>query len=249
MKFSGTGFIEKKRHVAMTNPGYYKLNYRALSFGGLMRMHGLLRAPLAYFITRFRKPTPMAWMPALWGEMECPKQDLSNRFWTATSRQRHSFADLGFTEVGFKKLKKILDPRHRDNGGINYLDTTRTYFGQLHYNKVHVPQPVQRDKERISVAFTAVFKHLILSHSNGKNPFEAMPQWKIVRHRLDDVGHIYRSFLTHVKSLSETPRRFDSDHALRLWFDSNQQEVFEDRLRRGIFIKMTNVEVEAVRHG
>src|ERR1041384_6676427 len=102
----------------MITPGYYKVNYRALSMGGVARMRGLLRLPLAYLITRLKQPTATTWMPTLWAELECPRRALSEQFWAATARQRQTFASLGFSELGFKKLKRILNPLHRDNGGI-----------------------------------------------------------------------------------------------------------------------------------
>jgi hypothetical protein len=231
----------------MNTPGYYKVNYRAISLGGLARMRGLLRSPLAYLITRFKRPTATAWMPTLWTELECSKQDLSERFWTSTVRQRQAFASLGFSELGFKKLKRILNPLHRDNGGINYLDATRSHFGQLIYNRTHVPAPVEADKEQVTIAFAAVFQQGTLSYTNDKSPFDPLPQHEIVRHPSDDVGSLYHEFLERLKRRPEAPRRFPDVDSLRRWFDSNQLEVFEDRVQRGLFIKMSDAEVEVAR--
>ena len=127
----------------MSTPGYYKVNYRALSLTGVARMWGPLRLPLAFFITRFKQPTATAWMPTLWTGLECTKQDLSARFWQTTLRHREEFERLGFTEFGLKRVKQILSPFHRDNGGVNYLDVSGCHFGQLVCKRIHVPTPAR----------------------------------------------------------------------------------------------------------
>jgi hypothetical protein len=109
----------------MSTPGFYKTNPRALSVRGVARMTSLFRLPMAYLITRFQTATPAGRMPTMWQDLECTKQDLSERFWQATARQRQDFASLGFIELGLKKAKEFLNPLIRDRGGINYLDATR----------------------------------------------------------------------------------------------------------------------------
>ena len=89
----------------MSTPGYYKTSYRALSWRGLVRARGLLRLPLAYLITRFKQPAPGGWMPQTWADLECSKQDLSERFWQATARPREDFASLGSPSLALKRLE------------------------------------------------------------------------------------------------------------------------------------------------
>jgi hypothetical protein len=231
----------------MSTAGYYKANPRALSLRGLARMRGPLALPLALLITRFKKPAPAGWMPALWKDLECRKEDLCERFWRATARHREDFATLGFFELGLKKVKDFLDPVIRDNGGINYLHTSRAYFAQLVYNRAYVSAPIPTERERISIAFTAVFKQQVISYTNSRNPFDSIPRYETVRLPSKDVPSLYRRFTEHLKRRAETPDHFPDDDSVRRWFDSSQLEVFEHRVRIGLFIKMTDAEVEAAR--
>ena len=59
-----------------------------------------------------------------------------------------------------------------------------------------------------------------------------------------NVRTIHSAFLNHLTRIPETPRRFENAAALREWFDANQIELHEDRVRRGIFVKMSDWEVE-----
>jgi hypothetical protein len=186
-------------------------------------------------------------MPALWAELECARQELSERFWAATARHRQAFAKLGFSELGFKKVKRLLNPLYRDSGGVNYLDGSRSHFGQMIYQKTHVPAPVGTDREHITISFTAIYDQGILSCVNNRSPFDSLPHHEVVRHPSDDVEEVYREFLKLIKRRPKTPRRFADDDSLRRWFDANQQEVFQDRVRRGLFIKMTDAEIEVAR--
>jgi hypothetical protein len=231
----------------MSTPGYYKTNSRALSLAGMVRAVGFIRLPLAWLLFRLKPPTSTSWMPALWADLECTKQDLSTQFWQRTQLHRGEFARLGFVEVAVKKLRKILNPMHRDNGGINYLDSSRTHFAQLMYNKVRAPAPINNDRERITIAFTAVFETGTLSYTNNKSPFDGTPEREIVRVASDDVASMCRNFQAHVARRGEVPRSFPDDDSLRQWFDSNQLRFFEDQVRRGVFVRMTDAEVEAAR--
>jgi hypothetical protein len=231
----------------MAEPGYYKTNPRALSLRGVARKWGLLRLPLTYLITRFKRSSPGGWMPMLWKDLECRKEDLSDQFWQATARHRQDFAALGFAELGYKKVKDFLNPLIRDNGGINYLDGSRRYFAQLIYNKVFAPAPISAEREHIMIAFTAVFGGQLFSCTNNNSPFEAMPQHEVVRVKSDEVRIISRTFTERLASRAETPQQFADEASLRAWFDANQIAVFEYRVRTGLFVKMTDAEVEAAR--
>ena len=236
------------RHtLPMSPPGYYKANPRAVSVRGVVRRWGMIRFPLTYLITRFMRSTPAGWMPSLWQDLECAPADLSERFWQATARHREDFSALGFTEIGFKKAKEFLNPLIRDHGGINYLDATRRYFGQLLYNKAYAPAPIPTEKETISIAFTAAFGPHSLSCTNNKTPFDSMPQNEVVRVQSNDVRTIYQTFTEHLARRSEAPQRFAHEASLRAWFDANQVAVFEYRVGTGLFVKMTDAEVEAAR--
>ena len=232
---------------ANSAPGFYKTSYSAISWRGLARVRGLLRLPLVYLITRFKQPDPGNWMPQMWADLECSKQDLSARFWEATVRHRQDFARLGFSELGLKKNRKSLNPVLRDNGGVNYLDKSRLHFGQLIYAKAYAAAPINAERESITFAFTAVFQCQNLSYTNSKGLFEVVPRYEVVRVPSGDVHSIYSKFKEHLARLAEPPRHFPDDDSLRSWFDANQREVFEHRVRTGLFIKMTDAEVEAAR--
>jgi hypothetical protein len=150
---------------------------------------------------------------------------------------------LGFTEQGFKKLKLVLNPNSRDGGGINYLDTTCRHFGQLIYNKTFIPSQAT-ERIGVVVAFTAVFEDEVLSCTNNPSPtFNQIPTNKVVRMKSNDVEAIYRAFVDELKKRAQQPRRFDDLNSLKAWFDSNAVEVFEDNVRRGIWVRMSDYEV------
>ena len=96
-------------------PGYYKVSFRA---------HPKLTRSL-----------PSGWMPGVWAELECAEHELSESCLAAMAGHRQKLKELEFAEVGFKKLGRVLNPNHCDNGGINFLDGSGCYFGQLIYNK------------------------------------------------------------------------------------------------------------------
>lgn len=231
----------------MSTPGYYKVNHSALSVSGLAQLRGLLRVPLAYLATRVMQPTPVGWMPTLWADLEAAESDLSVRFWEATARHRQDLRNLGFAALCYKRLTRILNPQHRDNGGVNYLDKTRSHFGQLIYNRTHVAPPVDIDKEQVTIVFTAIFERGSVSYTNNKTPFESLPHHRVVRLPSDDVPLMYQQFVNHLKDSGKSPRHFPDDGSLRRWFDENQVEVFEDRVERNVFIKMSDAEVEIAR--
>jgi hypothetical protein len=231
----------------MSEPGYYKTNARALSLRGVARKWGLLRLPLTYLVTRFQRSSPGGWMPSLWKDLECAQTDLSERFWRATVRQREDFTALGFVEVGFKRVKEFLNPLIRDHGGINYLDADRRHFGQLLYNRAYAPAPISAERENVNIAFTTSFGPQSFSCTNNKTPFDAVPRNEVVRVQSNDVQTIYLAFTQHLARRSETPQQFADNATLRAWFDENQIEVFEYRVRTGLFVKMTDAEVAAAR--
>ncbi len=231
----------------MCTAGYYRVSYRALSLRELARMRGLLRLPLAYFVTRFKHPTPEAWMPNSWADLECAPQDLSEHFLQTAASSRREFERLGFTEVGLKKLRRLLNPHHLDNGGINYIDASRRYFGQLIYNKTHVPLPINADREQVTIAFTAVFQHRTLSYTNAKFGFDSPSLHEIVRRPSSDVASLHQAFIERLAQCSQPPRHFPDLPSFQVWFDSNAREMFESRVRRGLFIRMSDDEVEIAR--
>jgi len=203
-------------------PGYYKISFRA---------HPKLKNSI-----------PTGWMPSTWAELEYPEQDLSAAFRKATATHREKFKQLGFTEQGFKKLTRILNPIARDMGGINYLDGSRCHFGQLIYNRSYVPS-LHSEKENLIFSFTAVFPNEVFSCTNHSEFLEPVPGHNVVRLQSDDVVYIHEQFVHHLKQRTDSPHHFPDLLSLQGWFDSNAFKTFEYRVRRGAWVRMSDYEV------
>lgn len=228
-------------------PGYYKTNYRALRLREMLRWYGWQRGFKAWFKTRFTRPTRGGWwMPGLWVENECKQEDLSPDFWQATKPHRRNFEQLGFAVCGFSKQTKTLSQTIRDSGGISYLDPTRRYFGQLLYVRVY--RPARRvETNEIVIAFTAMFENGSLSCTNHRKSFDSLETSEVIRLNSYDVNLIYRRFQEELPKRPDPPRSFPDLESLRQWFDARQVKIFENRVRRRLFVPMTDPEIAAAR--
>lgn len=182
----------------MHTPGYYKTNYRALRFRELCRMQGFLAGLRSFWLTRFMQPAGGAWMPSLWADTECKREELSELFGLATRFHQKAFKELAFTECGFLKVTKSFNPLIRDTAGITYLDTTRSHFGQLLYNRIYAPA-TGAEMDRIVIAFTAQLQLQSLSFTNSKNAFDPPDENEVVRIDCNDVEVLYRQFLDRLR--------------------------------------------------
>lgn len=208
-------------------PGYYKVSFRARP--------------------KLTKSIPSGWMPGAWAELECAEQELSEAFRKAAATCRDKFKQLGFVEQGFKKLKRVLSTIHRDDGGINYLDASRRQFGQSIYNRSFLRKQ-QAEKEHVIVSFTAVFQNEILSCTNRTTPSDdVLPNHNVLRIETDDVVLLHQKFVEELRQRGDQPRRFDDLPALQAWFNANKIEIFEDKVRRGLLVRMSDFEVEKFR--
>jgi len=207
-------------------PGYYRVSFRAHP--------------------KLTKSIPTGWMPSTWTELECTEQELSDAFRKATARHREQFKQLGFAEIGFKKLKRVLNPNSRDMGGINFLDGSRRHFGQIIYNRAYLPSS-QAEKETIVISFTAVFPGEVFSCTNHVDFLEPVPGQNVVRLTLVDAGNIHEKFIEHLKQRSEQPRSFPDLASIQAWFDANALQTFEYRVRQGAWVRMSDFEVEKFR--
>ena len=207
-------------------PGYYKVSFRAHP--------------------KLTKSIPAGWMPNTWAELECPERELSDAFRKATAVHREKFKQLGFTEQGFKKNTRVLNPNARDSGGINFLDGSRRHFGQIIYNRSYVPA-LRSEKETIVIAFTAVFPNEVFSCTNHVDFLEPVPNSNVIRLKSDDAGQIHEQFANHLKQRTDSPRHFPDLSSLQAWFDSNMATIFEYRVRRGLWVRMSDFEVEKFR--
>ena len=230
-------------------PGYYKTDHRALTVRELIRWYGLRRLPRMFLATRSKPLGAGVWMPGLWADLECAKNDLSDRFWEATLKQRKSFEQLGFVECGFGRLKPgmNLNPAYRDQGKINYLDSSRSCTGGLLYSRIRPPPPIDRDIEQVSIWFTCVFQKASVSCTNNKHSFDPTRGDEVARVISDDVAVIHARFLSLCSRRTQAPRVFPDDASLRAWFDAHQIQAFENRVRRGLFVKMSDQEIEEAR--
>ena len=207
-------------------PGYYKVSFRAHP--------------------KLTKSIPTGWIPNTWADLECPEQELSEAFRKATAPYRERFKELGFAEVGFKKLKRILNPNTRDDGGINYMDGSRRHFGQIIYNRSYRVSS-QSEKETVVIAFTAVLPKEVFSCTNHVDFLEPVPGQNVVRLTLVDAGNIHEQFIQHLQQRADQPRSFPDLASIQAWFDANALQTFEYRVRRGSWVRMSNFEVEKFR--
>jgi hypothetical protein len=204
-------------------PGYYKVSFRAHP--------------------KLTKSIPTGWMPNTWAELECPERELSDAFRNATAGQREKFKQLGFAEQGFKKNNRILNPNARDSGGINYLADSRRHFGQIIYNRSYLPS-LESEKETLVIAFTAVFPNEVFSCINHVDFLEPIPNHNVIRLKSDDAGYIHEQFMNHLKQRTDSPRHFPDLASLQAWFDSNMVAIFEYRVRRGAWVRMSDFETQ-----
>lgn len=211
-------------------PGYYKVRTEA---------PGANQPP--------RQTIAIGWMPQLWAEMDCGEGELSPSFYQATRHLRGEFKKLGFTEIGFKKTRNLLNPDSRDSGGVNLLDASRAYFGQIIYQRAYLPAR-DAEHESVPISFTAVFEHEVFSCTNNLfAPLGELAHHVVVRLATSDVAGLYRHFLEQVRQRTSAPRRFPDLTALQEWFDLTTVALFEDRARRGWFIPMSDFEVARAR--
>jgi hypothetical protein len=233
----------------MFEPGYYKTNHRAIRLREMIRWHGWGRGVQAWIKTRFAPPTRHGtWMPGLWAEQERKPEDLSPEFWQATKPHRADFEKLGFVQCHLgkagKKHDKLSESSIRDSGAIYYHDPTRSYFGQLLYMRTSAKSQ-GKETNAIRISFTAAFKQEILSCTNRTFTYDSVQNARVVRIDSYDVPVIYDRFRKELLKRPETPRSFPDLESLRQWSDALKIKSFEERVRRRLFIRMTEPEVAA----
>ena len=107
--------------------------------------------------------------------------------------------------------------------------------------------PTQEEKEIAVIAFTAVFENESFICTNQQDFFESVPNHNVVRHNSNDVDFIYGQFVQHLKQRTDSPRHFPDLPSLQAWFDANAREIFEFRVHRGSWVRMSDFEVEVAR--
>ena len=231
----------------MSEPGYYKVNYRALRLRELRgAFKWYLSVPLWLAFRLMRMSRGGTWMPLIWDNGECKPEDLSDDFWQATKSHRAEFEELGFTQCRLVKPPKSLEPIVRDHAAIYYLDSTRSYFGSLTYIRVY--EAVRRKElNRIRLSFTAVSENDTLTCVNRSATFDARDSGRVVSVNSSDVGKIYQRFREELQQCPEAPRSFSDLESLREWFDARAIKSLDDCVRRRLFIRLTESEVAAAR--
>jgi hypothetical protein len=209
-------------------------------------MVGLPKAFTAYLVTRFKRPDHGTWMPGLWGSTECRQEDLSEHIWQGTKPHRADFEKLGFTVCRYSKITRSLNPNLRDSGGIIYLDSSRRFIAHLLYHRLYVPTKGDI-RNTIVIAFTAVFEPGCLSYTNNKNRFDPLDREQVIQLDSHNVVFIYEQFVSHIQRRQDRPREFPTLISLRCWFDDRQVSRFEERVRRRLFVPMTEKQVAAAK--
>jgi hypothetical protein len=230
--------------------GYYKTNPKAISVRELIRWFGILRLPMTFFITRFRPiGSHGAWMPRLSADMECSKQDLSDRFWQMTAKHSEAMERRGFIARGFTKGNDRLNLNLAilDSGSIYYLHENKSHIGTIIYAKSCLPTPISKDREQVVTAFTAAFHNGSFSCTNHKRGFEPNLDQQVIRIYKDDVNLLHDEFLKALKRKQDQPIVFSDLKQMHQWFDANKIRSFENRVKRGLYVKMTDAEVNAAR--
>ena len=208
-------------------PGYYKISFRA---------HPKLQHSI-----------PTAWMPAYWADLECSESQLSEKFLHAVAQHREEFRQLGFSEQGFKVLGRVLNPNYRDGGGINYLDKSRCYHGQLIYNRSYLPT-MQSEKESVVIAFTAVFEREILSCTNAaQSPLDSVPGHTVIRIKSGTICQVFQEFQRKLEETGLQPSPFGNLSDLQTWYDSNVGLRFRHNVARGVLVRMSKYEVDVAK--
>lgn len=208
-------------------PGYYKLSFRSNP--------------------KMTKSVPIGWMPSKWEELQCEERVLSDDCRKAIAAYRDKFKQLGFLELNFKKLTRVLNPNNLDNGGINFWDGSHRYFGQLIYHKVNLPA-LKRTAGKVLIVFTAVFENDIVSCTNNMQKAVApSPRHHVVRIDSNDAELIYDKFIEQLKERTDQPRQFSDMQSLASWFNSSQFELFEQMVRKRLWVRMSDYEVAIAR--
>jgi hypothetical protein len=229
----------------MPTPGYYKTNTRAANIRELIRMRGLLQLPLTFIFTKFVvRPTGGVWMPSLCAETDCAADELTPEFWRATERHRAVFERLGFKLCFHSKLKRNLIASSLDNGAATYLHSNQSHVATLVYAKHQLPPPLNKIREHVTVAFIVAYENNSVAFTGTKAHFDPIPGHKTVLVKNSDPSVVHDRFLSHVQRKPEAPRTFNDCNALRAWTDENRIKSFEARVARGLFVRMTDEEVE-----
>lgn len=235
-------------------PGFYRINPRALRLRELIRWRGIWRLPFSFLATRAAKPSGAIWLPSLWADCECSRQELTDRFWQITSSHHEVIERLGFSPCLTARINKlrILDPRIRDTGVINYIHANRFHLGSIRYSRTRVSAPIEKEREEIVFNFSMAYPDGVMSCNNFKGKrnrlsLDALEDNEVIRIIADSPEMVYARFLEQAKRRTGSPLVFPDIPSLQRWVDERQIKRFEDRVRRGVYVRMTDAEVNEAR--
>lgn len=234
----------------MYTPGYYKTDPHALRLRELVRWYGIWRLPTLLLARRFMKPPAGGtWMPGLWDELACPREELPERFWGASVREREAVERLGFVEVGCGTLKPWmnLNPAILGQGRITYLDSTRRIVCSVICVRNLLPAPLNREVETVVTAFAAYFEGNALCVTNHPRVFDTVPGSTVIRMPTGDAAAMCERIGAAIRVRKTEPRAFPDVVLLRESFDAELIREFEARVRRGLFVRMTEDEIAEAR--
>jgi hypothetical protein len=186
-------------------------------------------------------------MPNTCAETYCKPDELSQRFWQAAESQRAAIDGLGFATCFYTRLKRNLNPMYLDEGGITYLHSDRLFVCTLVYGRIQGPPPLNQVREVVVVGFSAAFRNGSVSFTNSKDRFDTLPGRQTVLVASADPEAVYKQFVSHLMEQPEPPRVFDDCAAVRDWLDACRTEAFEARVARGLFVRMSDAEVQQAR--
>jgi hypothetical protein len=233
---------------SMPTPGYYKTNIRAATLSEMIRMRGWLLLPLTFLGTKFfSRPTGGVWMPTPCAETDCAPGELSARFWEATQFQRATLERLGFGSSYFSTLRRNLNPMYLDDGSVTYLHANHSHIGTVVYGRLLRPALLKQVREVVVVGITAVFERQSITFTNSKDHLDPLPGRKAVLVQTADPAVMYEKFACFLASQSEQPRVFAGVEGMRQWLDERRLESFEARVGRGLYVRMTDQEVQQAR--
>ena len=110
-----------------------------------------------------------------------------------------------------------------------------------------MPAPLNQVRETVVLGFTAAFDKRSVSFTNSKEHFDPLPGRKAVLVRSPDPAALYERFVSYLHGQPQTPRVFGGCEPVRRWLDDCRLESFEARVARGLYVRMTDDEVEQAR--
>ncbi|WP_269539550.1 hypothetical protein [Cerasicoccus fimbriatus] len=117
-------------------PAYYATNLRALTFGEMMRLGGLVNGLLGFVIGRFMPPQGRELMPTSYEEIEAQRTDIAPHILSVLEKIGEPFMAAGFREIGYQVMPNAPD----DSGSIIYLSDCGEIVGLATVAKKNAPE-------------------------------------------------------------------------------------------------------------